>query len=137
VLRHWIKVSLAAFYTAGGPLIHIYCITQRPQIYTAIDDHASALYAFIWNALVLSHLLGLVALLIILEFVAGLYMFSDHPRLHQLGQMAGLLFNLGLIPFWFAYGVPNLLLATVHLWLFMHETHGADLTSVPLQVAHE
>jgi hypothetical protein len=117
MLARLMKYAIGLFYLIGGPLIHGYLITQQRELYVAVDDTAWPVYQQLWTRLVLPNLTPLVALLVLFEMVAGALMLSKQRRLAQLGQIAGLLFNLLLAPFWFFYAIPNLLLAAVHLWL--------------------
>jgi len=113
------------FYLIGGPLIHGYLMTQQRAIYAAVDDLGWSVYQRIWSSFVLPNLMPLVILLVALEMAAGALMLSRRPHLAELGQLGGLLFNLLLIPFWFSYGIPNLLLVLVHGWLLRQARHGA------------
>jgi hypothetical protein len=115
------KYLTGIFYILGGPLIHAYMMTQQRELYAAVDDTAWPLYQFLWNSAVLPNLPLLVILLVAMEMAAGYLMLSARPGRAQLGQLAGLLFNLLLIPFWFYYGIPNLLLVAWHYWLWSAE----------------
>ncbi len=121
MLDQVLKFSTAAFYMIGGPSIHILLITQKRELYSAVDDQAIALYEKLWNTMVLPNLVPLVILLMVLEFVAGVMMFSTQRVWAASGQLSGLLFNLLLLPFWFFMGIPNLLMALLHLWLLRRE----------------
>lgn len=128
-----LKYTTGLFYLIGGPLIHAYLMTQQRALYAAVDDLGWSVYQRIWNNVVLPNLLPLVLLLVILEMVAGALMLSRRSHLAELGQLGGLLFNLALIPFWFSYGIPNLLLVLLHGWLLLQARHIA--THTPLQPA--
>src|SRR3712207_2117123 len=106
MLRSLVRYATAAFYCVGGPWIHLYLITQQRALYAAVDDRASKVYQVIWDTVVLPYLVPWVTVLAIFEVVAGLLMFSRYPRQAYLGQLAGLVFNLALVPFWFSYGIP-------------------------------
>lgn len=121
MLRKIARYSTGIFYLIGGPLIHAYLITQRRELYAAVDDLAVPLYQLLWTNLVLPYLLPLVVVLALLEATAGLLMLSSRAQRAQLGQLAGLVFNLLLVPFWFSYGIPNLLLVALHYWLWREE----------------
>ena len=115
------KYATALFYAIGGPLIHIYLITQQRELYAAVDDLAIPLYQHLWTVYILPNIVPLAILLMFFEISAGALMFSSRRRQAQLGQIAGLAFNLILIPFRFTYGLPNLLLVALHAWLFFAE----------------
>ena len=127
------KYATALFYVLGGPLIHIYLITQRREIYAAVDDLAVPLYQTIWTVYILPNIVPLAILLMLFEITAGVLMFSRNPKYAQLGHLAGLVFNLLLVPFLFSYGIPNLLLVALHAWL-LHEEHVAPIAK--LHLAH-
>jgi hypothetical protein len=112
------KYLTGIFYILGGPLIHAYMMTQQRELYAAVDDTAWPLYQFLWNSAVLPNLPLLVILLVAIEMASGYLMLSIRPGRAQLGQLAGLLFNLLLVPFWFYYAIPNLLLVAWHYWLW-------------------
>jgi hypothetical protein len=120
-----LKYAVGLFYLIGGPLIHAFLMTYQRDRYPAVDDLAWSGYQVIWTRLVLPNLVPLVVLLVILEMVAGTFMLSKRPRWAALGQLGGMIFNLLLIPFWFGYGMPNLILALVHGWLFRQERRAA------------
>jgi hypothetical protein len=126
------KYVTGLFYLIGGPLIHAYLMTQQRELYAAVDDTAWSLYQTLWNGLVLPNLIPLVLLLVVLEIGAGILMLSRQPSRAKLGNMAGLLFNLLLVPFWFFYAIPNLLLVALHFWLLQAE---ADLPPKELHTA--
>ncbi len=115
------KYAIGLFYLLGGPLIHGYLMTQQQALYAAVDDMAWPLYQLLWTQWVIPNLAPLVFLLVLLEIVAGVLMLSTQPLRAQVGQLAGLIFNLLLIPFWFFYGIPNLLLVALHFWLWHEE----------------
>jgi hypothetical protein len=121
MMKHLAKYVTALFYLLGGPLIHAYMMTQQRELYAAVDDTAWPFYQFLWNSAVLPNLPLLVILLVAMEMAAGYLMLSVRPGRAQIGQLAGLLFNLFLIPFWFSYGIPNLLLVAWHYWLWNAE----------------
>ena len=123
------KYATALFYVLGGPLIHIYLITQRREIYAAVDDLAVPLYQTIWTVYILPNIVPLAILLMLFEITAGVLMFSRNPKYAQLGHLAGLVFNLLLVPFLFSYGIPNLLLVALHAWL-LHEEHVAPIAKL-------
>jgi hypothetical protein len=125
------KYATGLFYLIGGPLIHLYLITQQRHLYTAVDDTAASLYQSMWNGFVLPNLIPLVILLIGLEMVAGALMILPQPGYAQLGQAAGAFFNVLLVPFWFFYAIPNLLLVSLHLWVLQSQrrTHPKVLRS--------
>lgn len=131
MLQQIMKVCLAAFYAIGGPAIHITLMTTHREVYAAIDDQALPFYQLIWNAFVLPNLVPLAILLIAFEFAAGLLMFSRTPLRAELGQLAGLLFNLLLVPFWFFYAIPNLILVALHAWLLYVERHNHPTSNLP------
>jgi hypothetical protein len=120
------KYSAGLFYLIGGPLIHAFLMTRQRETYAAVDDTAWPLYQTLWNEFVLPNLTPLVILLVLFEIVAGAFMLSQRKPFAALGQLGGLLFNLLLAPFWFGYGIPNLLLALLHLWLLLQEMHTAS-----------
>lgn len=115
--------AIAIFYAVGGPLIHLYLITQHPEVYAAVDNTAVPIYQFLWQSLVLQNLIPLVIVLIGLEMIAGVLMFSRQPYWSRLGHLGGLVFNLLLIPFLFYYGVVNLLMVALHLWLLLEPSN--------------
>lgn len=131
MLQRIVRVCLAAFYTIGGPVIHIILMTTHRELYAAIGDHALPLYQSLWNAFVLPNLVPLAILLIAFEFVAGLLMFSRTPLRAEIGQLAGLIFNLLLVPFWFYYAIPNLILVALHAWLLYTERHNHPAGNLP------
>jgi len=120
----FLKYAVGLFYLVGGPLIHAYLIANHQAIYAAVDDQAWSLYQTLWTHFVLPNLVPLVILLVTIEIIGGALMLSADKVWAGLGQFGGLLFNLLLIPFWFAYGIPNLLLVVVHGWL-LHQEHQA------------
>ncbi|RIK44503.1 MAG: hypothetical protein DCC55_02230 [Chloroflexi bacterium] len=120
-LIQFVKYAIGLFYLVGGPLIHAYFMTQQRALYSMLADQAWPLYQTLWNNLVLPNLMPLVVLLVIFEMAAGWLMVSRRPQRAQLGQLAGLIFNLLLIPFWFFYGLPNLLLVLAHGGLLFWE----------------
>ncbi|MFN8486230.1 MAG: hypothetical protein U0350_01480 [Caldilineaceae bacterium] len=122
----FIKYATGLFYLVGGPLIHAYLIANQRGIYAAVDDQAWPPYQTLWTHLVLPHLVPLVILLVLFEIGAGALMLNRRQVWAERGQWCGLCFNLLLIPFWFAYGIPNLLLVLVHGWLFHQERHARD-----------
>lgn len=122
------KYATGLFYLIGGPLIHAYLMTQQRALYAAVDDLGWSVYQMLWTNLVLPYLTPLVILLVILEMTAGLLILSRRAHLAELGQLGGLLFNLLLIPFWFSYGIPNLVLVLLHGWLLRQERHSASAT---------
>jgi hypothetical protein len=115
------KYATGLFYVVGGPLIHGYMMTQQRALYDTVDDTAWSFYQTLWTQIVLPNLLPLVIVLVALEVVAGLFMLNRNPDQARLGQAAGLLFNLLLVPFWFFYAIPNLLLVALHFWLLKME----------------
>lgn len=117
------KYTTGLFYLIGGPLIHAFLMTRQREVYAAVDDAAWSVYQTLWNQFVLPNLTPLVILLVLFEMIAGAFMLSQHKPFAALGQLGGLIFNLLLTPFWFAYGIPNLLLVLLHLWLFLQERH--------------
>ena len=121
-----LKYAVGLFYLIGGPLIHAFLMTYQRALYAAVDDLAWSGYQVLWTRLVLPNLVPLVVLLVILEMVAGTLMLSKRKQWAALGQLGGMLFNLVLIPFWFGYGIPNLILALVHGWLLIQERRAAD-----------
>ena len=127
------KYATGLFYLIGGPLIHLYLITQQRQLYAAVDDMAATPYQSIWNGFVLPNLIPLVILLIGLEMVAGALMLMPQYRYEQLGQAAGAFFNVLLVPFWFSYAIPNLLLVALHLWI-LQKQH--QLSQKELRLSH-
>jgi hypothetical protein len=131
MLQRIVKVCLAAFYAIGGPVIHIILMTTHREVYAAIDDYALPFYQFLWNTFVLPNLVPLAILLIAFEFAAGLLMFSRTPLWAEIGQLAGLVFNLLLIPFWFFYAIPNLVLAALHAWLLYAQRHSHPTGNLP------
>ncbi len=129
-----LKYAVGIFYLIGGPLIHAFLMTYQRASYATVDDQAWSGYQLLWTRLVLPYLVPLVVLLVILEMVAGMLMLSKHQRWATLGQLGGMLFNLLLIPFWFGYGIPNLILALIHGWLLSQERQAAGeyVVSKPL-----
>jgi hypothetical protein len=121
LFKYLAKYATALFYVVGGPLIHGYLMTQQRELYAAVDDTAWPLYQTLWSQIVLPNLTPLVILLVAFEMGAGLLMLSRNPDRARLGQMAGLLFNLLLVPFWFFYAISNLLLVALHFWLLKIE----------------
>jgi hypothetical protein len=119
------KYACGLFYLIGGPLIHAFLMTQHRELYAAVDDQAWTLYQTLWRGFVLPNLTPLVILLVLFEMAAGALMLSQRKRLAELGQLGGLLFNLLLVPFWFSYGIPNLLLVLLHLWVLLQENRTA------------
>ncbi len=99
------------YYLIGGPLIHAYLMLTNRAVYQQIDAFAWPVYSRLWNRIVLPHLAPLVVLLVLIEMAMGALMLSRRPRWAALGQAGGFFFNLLLVPFWFFYAVPNLLLA--------------------------
>jgi hypothetical protein len=132
VVKLLAKYATGLFYLTGGPLIHAYLMTQQRELYAAVDDTAWSLYQTLWNGIVLPNLTPLVILLVALEIGAGFLMLSRQPSRAKLGHMAGLLFNLLLVPFWFFHAIPNLLLVALHFWLLQAE---AELPSKELRAA--
>jgi hypothetical protein len=120
------KYATGLFYLIGGPLIHAFFMTRQREIYATVDDTAWPVYQTLWNQFVLPNLTPLVILLVLFEMVAGAFMLSQHKSFAALGQLGGLLFNLFLTPFWFGYGIPNLLLVLLHFWLLLQELHPAS-----------
>jgi hypothetical protein len=120
------KYATGLFYLIGGPLIHAFLMTQRRELYAAVDDQAWTIYQTLWSNFVLPNLTPLVILLVLFEMVAGALMLSQRKTLAELGQLGGLLFNLFLAPFWFSYGIPNLLLVLLHLWLLLENRTGSS-----------
>ena len=135
-LTRILKYAVGLFYLIGGPLIHAFLMTYQRALYAAVDDLAWSGYQVLWTRLVLPNLVPLVVLLVILEMVAGTLMLSKRKQWAALGQFGGMLFNLVLIPFWFGYGIPNLILALVHGWLLIQERRAADdyTVSKPMSV---
>jgi len=131
-----LKYAVGIFYLIGGPLIHAFLMTYQRASYATVDDLAWSGYQVLWTRLVLPYLVPLVVLLVILEMVAGMLMLSKHQRWATLGQLGGMLFNLLLVPFWFGYGIPNLILALIHGWLLGQERQatGEYVVSKPLSV---
>ncbi|MCC6454823.1 MAG: hypothetical protein IT328_07775 [Caldilineaceae bacterium] len=121
LFKYLAKYATGLFYVIGGPLIHGYLMTQQRELYAAVDDTAWSFYQTLWTQIVLPNLVPLVILLVAFEMVAGLLMLSSNPDRARLGQAAGLLFNLLLVPFWFFYAIPNLLLVALHFWLLKIE----------------
>jgi hypothetical protein len=132
MLKNIAKYATGIFYLLGGPLIHGFLITQQRDLYAAVDDSAWPLYQLLWSNFVLSNLSLLVFLLVILEMAAGVLMLSARPQWAKLGQLAGLLFNLLLVPFWFFYGIPNLLLVALHFWLWQEGQSNAHSKLLPV-----
>ncbi len=126
MLRKIGQYATGLFYLIGGPLIHFFLMTQQRALYAGVDDTAWSVYQRLWSQLVLPNLIPLVILVVIFEMVAGALMLSQRKSFADLGQLGGMLFNLLLIPFWFGYGIPNLLLASVHLWLLQEAPAPAD-----------
>jgi hypothetical protein len=116
------RYAVGLFYLLGGPLIHGYLMTQHRELYAAVDDTAWPLYQFLWSTVVLPNLSPLVFLLVLMEIAAGFLMLSSQLSRARLGQLMGLLFNLVLVPFWFSYGIPNLLLVALHFWLWQEQS---------------
>jgi hypothetical protein len=116
-----VRWLVGGFYLIGGPLIHIYFITQNPAIYGEMGKTAWPPYPRLWKSWVLPNLFLLVGLLIVVEAAMGALMLSRNPRRAQLGHVAGIVFNLLLAPFQFALGIPNLLTAALHGWLWREE----------------
>lgn len=121
MLRLFAKYATALFYILGGPMIHIYLITQRRELYAAVDDLAIPLYQTLWTMYILPNIVPLAILLMFFEVAAGALMFGRNSKLAQLGHLAGLVFNLLLVPFLFTFGIPNLLLVALHAWLLRAE----------------
>lgn len=117
MITQFLRYATGLFYLIGGPLIHLYLITQQRTIYAAVDDLGWSVYQMLWHSVVLPNLIPLVIVLIGFEMGAGILMLSKHPSWAELGQLGGLLFNLALIPLWFSYGIANLLLVLLHGWL--------------------
>src|SRR5687768_4650855 len=136
LLTKILKYAVGLFYLIGGPLIHAFLMTYQRDRYPAVDDLAWSGYQVLWTRLVLPYLVPLVVLLVILEMVAGTFMLSKRPQWAALGQLGGMIFNLLLIPFWFGYGIPNLILALIHGWLFRQERQmkSEQTVSKPLPV---
>jgi hypothetical protein len=134
MLRNIAKYAVGFFYLIGGPLIHAYLMTQQRELYAAVDDTAWPFYQLLWANFVLPHLSLLVILLVLLEMLAGVMMISARPARARLGQLAGLIFNLLLVPFWFFYAIPNLLLVVLHFWLWQEgqSVHRSKLNPVGL-----
>lgn len=129
MLKIAVQYATALFYIIGGPLIHANLITKAPQIYASIAENAIAPYQWMWNTIVLPNLRPLISLLIFFEMAIGILMVSQKPRNISLGNLAGAFFNLWLIPFNFFYGIPNLLLASLHFWLrYNAQLESADQT---------
>ncbi len=128
------KYTTGIFYLIGGPLIHAFMMMRHHDLYATVDDKAWSLYQQIWSTFVLPNLALLVFLLVLLEIVAGLMMLSSRPKQARRGQLAGMLFNLLLLPFWFFYGIPNLLLVGLHYWLWQdgQSAHNAKLAPIAL-----
>jgi len=124
------KYATGLFYVVGGPLIHAYLIANQRGIYAAVDDQAWPPYQTLWTHLVLPHLVPLVMLLVCFEIGAGALMLNKRQVWAELGQLGGLFFNLLLLPFWFAYGIPNLVLVLVHGRLFQQERHAQNAQAV-------
>lgn len=132
-----LRYGTGLFYLIGGPLIHLYLVTQQRAIYAAVDDQGWVVYQRLWHWFVLPNLIPLVILLMGLEMMTGALMLSRRPHLAALGQLGGLLFNLALIPLWFSYGIPNLLLVLLHGWLLRWEyQREAARSSVELRPVH-
>ena len=125
LLTKILKYAVGIFYLIGGPLIHAFLMTYQRASYATVDDQAWSGYQVLWTRLVLPYLVPFVVLLVILEMVAGTLMLSKRKQWATLGQLGGMLFNLVLIPFWFGYGIPNLILALVHGWLLGQERRAA------------
>jgi hypothetical protein len=121
MIRTFAKYATGLFYLIGGPLIHAYLMTQQRELYATVDDTAWSVYQTLWTRFVLPNLVPLVILLVLLEMVAGALMLSKQSTRAKVGQAGGLLFNLLLVPFWFFYAIPNLLLVALHLWLIQEE----------------
>ncbi|MCX6045132.1 MAG: hypothetical protein NT075_08460 [Chloroflexi bacterium] len=121
VLGKILKYTLGLFYLLVGPLLHGYLMTYQRTIYVSVADTAWAPYQLFWVRSVLPNLPLLITLLVLFELVAGVCMLSWQAPVAVLGQLGGLLFNLLLLPFWFFYGIPNLLLVIVHGWLLLQE----------------
>ena len=134
LLEKILKYALGLFYLIAGPLLHGYLMTYQRTIYVAVDDTAWPPYQLLWVRFVLPNLPMLVTLLVLFELTSGVCMLSRQARTAALGQFGGLIFNLLLLPFWFFYGIPNLLLVIIHGWLLLQERH-TWLTS-PLQPIH-
>jgi hypothetical protein len=117
MIKNLAKYATDLFYLIGGPLIHVYMMTQQRELYAAVDDTAWSVYQTLWTNVVLPNLTPLVILLVLLEMGAGALMLSKDPAPARIGQTGGLIFNLLLVPFWFFYGIPNLLLVALHFWL--------------------
>jgi hypothetical protein len=109
-------------------------MTQHRELYAVVADTAWPSYKLLWANFVLPNLSLLVIVLVILEMLAGAMMLSTRPSHARLGQLAGLIFNLLLVPFWFFYAIPNLLLVALHFWLWQEEpsVHHSKLNPVGL-----
>lgn len=128
------KYATGLFYLTGGPLIHGYLMTRQRALYAAVDDQAWSVYQTLWTHFVLPYLTPLVILLVLFEMVTGALMLSSRKGLAALGQLGGLLFNLALLPFWFFYGLPNLLLVLVHGWLLLQERQSTTVRNLRTDV---
>lgn len=137
LLTKILKSALGLFYLIGGPLIHGYLMMYQRSRYAAVEDQAWSVYQSLWSQVVLSHLPPLVIGLVLLEMLAGGLMLSQSGRWAALGQLGGLIFNLLLMPFWFFYSIPNLLLVFLHGWLLLQECQVAVPSSLqPIRAGH-
>ena len=113
--RTALRLLFAATY-ALGTLGHVYLtLTDRTLYYAFADLALVETYRDIWTSFVVPNLAVLLPAVILFEAILAVTILWG-GRVGRLGNLAGAVFQLALVPSG-PWGVVNLVLAGGHLWL--------------------
>ncbi len=116
------KIFLGIIYLAGA-MVNFIFVLFRPEVYQSFADVAVIpLYRKLWMVMVIPHLRVWLALVIVFEITVGLFILGKGIFV-KIGLAGATLFNLFLVPFWWAGLSPlsNLPLALGQAFLLKEE----------------
>jgi hypothetical protein len=116
-----VRIAFGLILVAGAVANAVMFLSQ-PRIYDAFAEGAIiSLYRDLWRSLVLPHLGLWLALVIAFEISAGILILSKGIWV-RVGLLAGILFCLGLVPFWWYGGaLLNVAMAVALAWLLRYD----------------
>jgi hypothetical protein len=118
VFAQALRVLLAVAFYLGGALVHAHAILNDLTVYSWFGEQSFVpLYRDFWQGIVEPGLPWIVLPVIAFEFIVGLMML-DKGRTARLGQAAGALWNLLLAPLLGPWGWTNLIMTSLHGWLY-------------------
>lgn len=119
------RTALGIIYLLGAA-INLRFAFLSPWIYREFASFAIIpFYKTLWNSAVIPHLQAWLILVVVFEIIIGIFILSK-GNLVKIGLIAGITFNLFLIPFWWSgFALINLVLVSVQIFLLRGEYDSA------------